>query len=143
MGDGLLPYSAAQELEMALRLLAATILGAVIGLERERRGRPAGLRTLALVSLGSAGFTVVSAFGFLGGDPGRVASGVVTGIGFLGAGSILREGSGVTGVTTAASIWAVAALGMLVGAGLYILAISMTLLILIVLWVLARFEDHR
>lgn len=128
---------------MALRLLAATILGAVIGLERERRGRPAGLRTLALVSLGSAGFTVVSAFGFLGGDPGRVASGVVTGIGFLGAGSILREGSGVTGVTTAASIWAVAALGMLVGAGLYILAISMTLLILIVLWVLARFEDHR
>jgi putative Mg2+ transporter-C (MgtC) family protein len=125
---------------MGLRLVLAAVFGAVVGFERQRRGRPAGLRTMTLVSLGSAAFTVVSAFGFLGGDPGRVASGVVTGIGFLGAGTILREQGSILGLTTAATIWAVAALGMLVGAGLYILSVIMALLVLIILWGLARLE---
>ncbi len=123
---------------MGLRLLAATILGAAIGYERERRGRPAGLRTLTLVCLGSAAFTVASVIGFPGSDPSRVAAGVVAGIGFLGAGTILREQGSVIGLTTAATIWVVAGLGMLLGAGLYILAFTMCALILFVLIVLGR-----
>ncbi len=104
----------------ALRLLAAFVAGAILGLERERRERPAGLRTHVLVTL-TACLSMLLAL-WLGKDPtnsARVAAGVLTGIGFLGAGTIIRHGSVVRGLTTAASIWAAAALGMVLGAGWY------------------------
>jgi putative Mg2+ transporter-C (MgtC) family protein len=122
------------DLEMALRLLLATFLGAVIGFQRELSGKEAGLRTNILISLGSALFTVLSIYGFLGSDPARVAAGVATGIGFIGAGVILhRTGGVVTGLTTAATIWAVAGIGMAAGAGLYIVSAVATALALVVL----------
>jgi putative Mg2+ transporter-C (MgtC) family protein len=101
------------------RLAFAAALGAFIGLERELRGYPAGVRTVALVALGSALFTEVGEV--LGGD-NRVAAGIVTGIGFLGAGVILREGHSIRGITTAATIWSAAAIGMAVGRELYLVA---------------------
>lgn len=114
------------DLEMVLRILLAFALGALLGWERERAGRPAGLRTFMMVSAGSAAFTLVSIYGFddLGTvrDPGRVAAQIVTGIGFLGAGTIWRTPSTVRGLTTAATIWFAAALGMMAGVGLYVVA---------------------
>jgi putative Mg2+ transporter-C (MgtC) family protein len=122
------------DLEMALRLLLATFLGAIIGLQRELSGKEAGLRTNMLICLGSALFTVLSIYGFLGSDPARVAGGVATGIGFIGAGVILhRTGGVVTGLTTAATIWAVAGIGMAAGAGLYIVSAVATALTLVIL----------
>lgn len=125
------------EWEMFLRVLMAAVLGAGIGLQRELSGKPAGLRTHALICLGSALFTVVSVEGFLGpdfSDPSRVAAGVVTGIGFLGAGAIIRGERGrVAGLTTAASIWAIAAIGIAVGIGEYVLAAATAALSAIVL----------
>ena len=116
--------------ELAVRLLAAGILGGLIGLQRELAGKPAGLRTHFLVSLGCALFTVASLEGFPSADPARVAAGIVTGIGFLGAGAIIRGGEGiVVGLTTAASVWAVAAIGLAVGTGLYLLALVATALV--------------
>jgi putative Mg2+ transporter-C (MgtC) family protein len=98
--------------------LVAIVCGAIVGAERERREKPAGLRTLVLVCLGSAVFTMSSFFfTTTTGDSGRVAAQIVTGIGFLGGGVILREAAGVTGTTTAASIWITAAMGMVVGGG--------------------------
>ncbi|MBI3977071.1 MAG: MgtC/SapB family protein [Chloroflexi bacterium] len=128
---------------MALRLLVAAVLGAAVGLERERRRRPAGVRTFMLVALGSALFTVVSIFGFGGPitDPSRVAAQIVTGIGFIGAGVVFRSGTSVFGLTTAASIWAVAAIGMASGVGLYGLAIIATALVLFVLYLVHRWEE--
>ncbi|MGH2677187.1 MAG: MgtC/SapB family protein, partial [Actinomycetota bacterium] len=113
------------DVELALRLLGAALLGGVIGLEREVRDQPAGFRTHMLVALGSCLFTLISAYGFgaFQGDPGvpydptRIAAQIVTGIGFLGAGAIIRSGMSVRGLTTAASLWVVAAIGMAVGAG--------------------------
>jgi putative Mg2+ transporter-C (MgtC) family protein len=123
------------DLEMALRLLLATFLGAVIGLQRELSGKEAGLRTNILICLGSALFTVLSIYGFPNSDPARVAAGVATGIGFIGAGVILhRTGGIVTGLTTAATIWAVASIGMAVGAGLYIVSVVATALVLVILF---------
>jgi putative Mg2+ transporter-C (MgtC) family protein len=124
------------ELEMALRLVLAAALGAIIGYQRERAGKPAGLRTHMLISIGSALFTVASAFGFTGAvDPTRIAAGIVTGIGFLGAGAILhREGGIVAGLTTAATIWVSAAIGLAAGAGLYLISAVTTGLVLIVLF---------
>ncbi|HEX9976344.1 MAG TPA: MgtC/SapB family protein [Dehalococcoidales bacterium] len=123
------------ELEMALRLVLAAALGAIIGYQRERAGKPAGLRTHMLISIGSALFTVASAFGFTGTvDPTRIAAGIVTGIGFLGAGAILhREGGIVAGLTTAATIWVSAAIGLAAGAGLYVISAVTTALVMIVL----------
>ena len=123
------------EAEIVLRLLLAVTLGAIIGLERELSGKPAGFRTHLLVCAGSAIFTLVSIYGFgEGSDPSRVAAGVVAGIGFLGAGTILRTREGLlVGLTTAASIWAVSAIGLAAGAGMYILSAAATLIILIVL----------
>src|SRR4029450_1379146 len=109
--------STGDEFEIIGRLLLAGLLGGLIGLERELRGYPAGIRTLALVALGSCLFTDISQL--LGGED-RVAAQIVTGIGFLGAGVIFREGYTVKGITTAATIWAAAAIGMGVGAGLYL-----------------------
>jgi putative Mg2+ transporter-C (MgtC) family protein len=120
-----------QDLEMMVRILLAFILGGVIGYERESIQRPAGLRTHMLVAAGAAVFTIVSIYAFVGlgtvRDPGRVAAQVVTGVGFLGAGTIWRTSSTVRGLTTAASIWLVAAVGMLAGSGLYLLATFTTI----------------
>ncbi|MFH0941611.1 MAG: MgtC/SapB family protein [Chloroflexota bacterium] len=128
------------ELEMVLRLLVAMALGSVIGFERFRAGKPAGLKTNILISAGSALFTIISVFGF-GGDPARVAAGVVTGIGFLGAGAIIRRGGDVGGLTTAASVWAVAGIGMAAGAGLYLIATVATGLIVASLIILRVVEE--
>ncbi len=119
------------DVELGLRLLGAAVVGALIGFERELRDQPAGFRTHILVALGSCVFTVISAYGFgeLAGergyvrvDPSRIAAQIVTGIGFLGAGVIFRQGLTVRGLTTAASLWVTAALGMAVGAGAYLVA---------------------
>lgn len=113
-------------LEIILRLLLAIALGAIIGYQRERASKAAGLRTHALISLGAAVFTVVSVFGFSGAvDPSRIAAGVVAGVGFIGAGVIFRGMSGerVAGLTTAASIWASAGVGVAAGAGLWLIAV--------------------
>lgn len=121
------------DLELMLRLVAAGVLGAVIGIERQWRARMAGLRTNLLVAVGSALFVLLSAYGFVGdpgtADPTRVAAQIVSGIGFLGAGVILREGFNIRGLNTAATLWCAAAVGSLAGAGMYILAVAGTLLI--------------
>jgi putative Mg2+ transporter-C (MgtC) family protein len=125
------------ELEMTLRLLLAAALGAIIGYQRERAGKTAGLRTHVLICLGSALFTVASIYGFgITTDPARVAAGVVAGVGFLGAGAILHhEGGLVAGLTTAATIWAVAGIGMAAGARLYLVSAVTTVLVLVVLFI--------
>lgn len=114
----------------------AVLLGGLVGYQREARDRPAGLRTHILVTLGSAVIMVLSYYPFLGkvgADPSRIASQVVVGVGFLGAGTIIRQGNIVIGLTTAASLWAMAAVGLAVGLGLYELAIVATVLVLLVL----------
>ncbi|MDD5288402.1 MAG: MgtC/SapB family protein [Dehalococcoidales bacterium] len=121
------------QLEMVLRLLLAAALGAIIGFQREHVGKPAGARTLGLISAGAAMFSVISILSFPGGDPSRIAAGVVTGIGFLGAGAILHRHGGVEGLTTAATIWIAAGIGLAAGAGLYIIAPVVTAIALILL----------
>jgi putative Mg2+ transporter-C (MgtC) family protein len=129
------------QLDLAFRLIVAAILGAIIGIERERHEHPAGIRTHMLVSIGSAAFTVLSIYSFgEGSDPGRVAAQIVTGIGFLGAGSILKGGGTIHGLTTAASLWVVAAVGMAAGAGAWGVAIATTIIVLISLWPLQEIE---
>jgi putative Mg2+ transporter-C (MgtC) family protein len=127
-----------QELEIALRLLVAAVLGGAIGLQRERTGKPAGLRTHMLICVGATMFTLVSVYAFGGdADPSRVAAGVVTGIGFLGAGAIIfRTADGyIAGLTTAATIWVVAGIGVAVGSGLYLASVVCTVIVLIVLFI--------
>jgi len=127
--------------EILLRLAAAAALGSVVGLERERLLWAAGIRTHMLVCVGSCLIMIVSAYGFAGVlnqqhtvlDPSRVAAQVVSGIGFLGAGSILARGEIIKGLTTAASIWTVAAIGLAIGGGLYFAGVASTILILIIL----------
>jgi putative Mg2+ transporter-C (MgtC) family protein len=129
--------------ELALRLLLAAGLGAVVGIEREFRHKAAGLRTNILISVGSALFTVVSIqFADHGGTSDRTVAQVVTGVGFLGAGAIMRSGSGVHGLTTAATIWVVAAIGMAAGAGEFAIASVATLITLVVLAVLLPLEIY-
>ena len=149
--------------ESLLRLALAAVLGGLIGVERELREREAGLRTHLLVALGSALFTIVGAYGFdaflntgasvVRADPTRIAAQIVTGIGFLGAGAIIRQGLSVRGLTTAATLWVVAAVGLAAGAGYYSVAVITTALVLIALYplriiaykILSRFrpEDGR
>jgi len=117
------------ELEIGLRLLVALLLGGSIGLEREYHQHAAGIRTMAAVCMGSCLFTAVGIYPH-GTDPTRIAAQVVTGVGFLGAGAILRSGTGVKGLTTAAAIWVVAAIGMAVGFELFILPTIATVLML-------------
>ena len=131
------------ELEMALRILLATALGGVIGFQRERLDKPAGFRTHILIAAGAALFTVVSIMGFEADDTARVAAGIVAGIGFLGAGSIIRRGNHVEGLTTAATIWAVAGIGMAAGAGLYIIAVTAAVIFLVVLLLPRIPANHR
>ena len=123
------------EIELTVRLVAALLLGAVIGVERELQRMPAGFRTHALVALGAAIFTVVSAYGLTGpmSDPTRIAAQIVSGVGFLGGGAILHHGGTVRGLTTAASLWAVAAVGMAAGAGLYVVAVGGAALVIVTL----------
>ncbi len=124
------------ELEMVLRLLLATVLGGVVGYQRGREHKPAGLRTHLLVCLGAALFTLASLHGFGPiSDPARVAAGIVIGIGFLGAGTIIqmRQEGIILGLTTAATIWVVAAIGLAAGAGLYLLSIATTIIVVAVL----------
>jgi putative Mg2+ transporter-C (MgtC) family protein len=130
--------------EILLRVFLSAVLGGAIGFERELREREAGLRTHLLVSVGAALFTMVSAYAWtdwrfsteegLVFDPTRVAAQVVTGIGFLGAGAIIRQGLSVKGLTTAATLWVVAAIGMATGAGYYMAAVITTVLVLVSLW---------
>src|SRR5436190_19170772 len=130
-------------LELMLRLLLAAGLGAAIGVQRELRQKPAGLRTNILIALGSALFVAISiAFGHAGGTPDRIAAQVVTGIGFLGGGAILRSGTSVHGMTTAATIWVNAAVGIAAGAGEFAIASLTTLLTIVVLAVLAPIERY-
>lgn len=117
--------------EVIIRFLLSTLFSGIIGWEREKEEKPAGLRTHILVSLGSTLFMIISAYAFSNtGDPTRIAAQVVTGIGFIGAGTILRTGFTVKGLTTAASIWAVSGIGLSVGAGLYLPAFIATIFIL-------------
>ena len=141
------------ELALVVRLALAAVLGALIGAQREVHGSPAGLRTHLLVAFGSALFTILSAnpaIGLIGTgavaaesyDPTRIAAQIVTGIGFIGAGAILKDGATIRGLTTAASLWAVAAIGMAVGFGAIILSLAATGIILLSLGPLA-WVSHR
>jgi putative Mg2+ transporter-C (MgtC) family protein len=137
-------------LELLLQLVLAVLLGGAIGLERELSGKPAGLRTNILICVGAALFTTLSMKMSLGrGDPARIAAQILPGVGFIGAGTILHMRGSVTGLTSAATIWVVAAVGMALGAGAYGEALGAALLVLIVLqglgWVegyLARAATH-
>jgi putative Mg2+ transporter-C (MgtC) family protein len=132
------------QLDLSLRIVVAAALGLAVGFEREIHGHPAGLRTHMLVSAGSGLFTVLSAYGFAGVagdisgtapiDPTRIAAQIVSGIGFLGAGAILKDGVVIRGLTTAASLWATSAVGMAAGAGEYIIAVVATTTVLVSLW---------
>lgn len=133
------------ETEIVLRLAVSCLLSGLIGFERECLERPAGLRTHILVGVGSTLLMIVSIYGFIGydsvnKDPARIAAQVVSGIGFLGAGTILREGLTVRGLTTAASLWVVAGIGLAIGCGQFFAAIAGTVLVLLTL---VLFERHR
>lgn len=142
--------------ETVLRLLTAVALCGVIGFERELRDHSAGFRTHILLGLGAALFTLVSAYGFeaftavagQGGgrsgivfDPTRIAAQIVTGIGFLGAGAIIRQGIDIRGLTTAASLWATAAIGMAAGAGYYFGAAATTVVVIVALYALRKVQS--
>jgi putative Mg2+ transporter-C (MgtC) family protein len=130
-------------IDLVRRLLLAAALGAALGLEREYHRKPAGLRTNILIALGSALFTILSiAIGARGGTPDRITAQVVTGIGFLGGGAILRSGTTIHGMTTAATIWVNAAIGIAAGAGEYAMAALTALLTIVVLAVLAPLENY-
>jgi putative Mg2+ transporter-C (MgtC) family protein len=137
-------------LEVVIRLVVAAVLGSLIGLERERLDRGAGLRTHALVATASALIIIVSAYGFSGVlqegrivlDPSRVAAQVVSGIGFLGAGTIILRKNANRGLTTAASVWAVAGIGLAAGAGLYVAAAATTAILLAILLALKPVEGR-
>ena len=137
--------------EFTLRLLLAGVLGAVIGLDREYRAKEAGFRTHFLVSLGSALFMIVSQYGFagvlgeagVGLDPSRVAAQIVSGIGFLGAGTILFTDRKITGLTTAASLWNTACLGIAIGYGYYLIAIVGSIFVILVLIMMQRIIHVR
>ena len=129
--------------ELILRLLLAAALGGVIGAEREYRRKPAGLRTNILIAVGAALFTIVSIqLGSTGSSPDRIASNIVTGVGFLGAGAIMRHGESVHGVTTAATIWVNAGIGMAAGLGQFLMASVATAVTLAVLVVIAPIEAY-
>ncbi|MCS7464817.1 MgtC/SapB family protein [Paenibacillus doosanensis] len=137
-------------LELTLRILAAAVMGGLIGFEREWSNHAAGLRTHILVCIGAASIMLLSIYGFsqfiaepnVRTDPARLSAQVISGIGFLGAGAILRTGSTVSGLTTAASIWVVAAIGLCVGAGFFYCAALATVMVLLSLFVLNKWEKH-
>ena len=119
--------------EILLRLVIAAVAGGLIGFERSRANKPAGLRTLMIICMGAALFTIIGTTTFAEVDPARIVAGIVTGIGFLGAGTIFRAEDHVKGLTTAASMWAVAGIGIAVGLGEYVLSAAATILVILVL----------
>ncbi|MCW4052831.1 MAG: MgtC/SapB family protein [Candidatus Bathyarchaeota archaeon] len=131
------------EIELIARLVLGFVLSGIVGLEREVSLKPAGLRTHILVGLGSTLLTILSSHGFPDSDPARIAASIVVGIGFLGAGTIVKTENKVIGLTTAATLWIVSSIGMAAGSGYYLLAIAVTALSFLVLR-LAIFEksDH-
>src|SRR5687767_7728842 len=137
------------DVELVTRLLTAALLGGILGFEREMRNKSAGLRTNILIAIGSALFTLMSyelAAGVQGADPGRLAAQIVTGIGFLGAGAIIRRDEGVLGLTTAATVWVNAAVGVAAGGGEYhlaFLATAVTVAVLLVLHPIEAAIDRR
>ena len=136
--------SSINQSEIILRLIMAVVLGLALGWERHRVHKPASYKTLILVALGSTLFSILSFLGSqergAGSNVAQIASGIVTGIGFLGAGAIIRANGDVTGLTTAASIWVTAAVGMALGFGWYTLAIVTTILVVVVLYFLEHWE---
>lgn len=134
------------EIQIVIRLVLAFVLGGLIGLEREVHGRAAGLRTHILVCLGSSLIMLTSMHlfhlyrGVATVDPARIAAGVITGIGFLGAGTIIRSKVSVSGLTTAASLWAVAGIGLAIGSGFYLGAYVTAVMVLFTLFVLTKLE---
>lgn len=138
----------ALQLDLSVRLVVASLLGLAIGFEREIHGHPAGLRTHMLVAVGSGLFTVLSIHGFTSEaagspvDPTRIAAQIVSGIGFLGAGAILKDGIVIRGLTTAASLWATSAVGMAAGAGEYAIAGVAAAVILVSLWPINAVADR-
>src|SRR3989440_3497881 len=131
------------EPSIALKLLLAAVLGGLIGMERELRDKPAGLRTNILICVGSTLFTSLSTrvAQVLGGDPTRIAAQIISGIGFLGAGAVLHSHGFVLGLTTAATIWVVAGVGMALGSGMYLVAVFATAMSLVTLYFLSFIED--
>lgn len=134
-------------LKFIFQLILASVLGLLIGAERWQKGKPAGMRTFALIALGSALFTILSVegfknLGFVGFDPSRVAANIVVGVGFLGAGIIFLKGGNVRGLTTATGVWICAAIGMSVGLEMYLVAVSATILALLILVVIRRLESE-
>jgi len=149
--DTMLMFSDARLLTVIMRLVAAAFCGLVIGLERELRAKEAGVRTHFLVCFGSALFMVVSVYGFLdtgkmvgelgirGADQARIAAQIVSGIGFIGAGTIMVNRGNITGLTTAAGLWVVAGIGMAIGCGLYVIGVVATVFVLVGLELLRLF----
>lgn len=145
MFENLFPFQ--EELRMVFQLILSAGLGALVGMEREHVGKAAGLRTFALVSLGSALFTIISidGFSFLEAqgsayDPSRMAGQVVLGVGFIGAGLIVFRGYRVEGLTTASGLWVAAAIGVATGVGFYFIAVFTAVLVLAILYLLRRLE---
>lgn len=138
------------ELHILIRLLLAMLLGGLVGFEREHNNHAAGLRTHILVCLGATLIMLLSIYGFsdfvdqanVRVDPARLAAAVITGIGFLGAGTILYTGKSITGLTTAASLWVVAAMGLAIGAGFYFAAVVSTGLVILILWIFNKIEQR-
>jgi putative Mg2+ transporter-C (MgtC) family protein len=129
--------------DIVLRLILAIVLGGLIGLEREISGKPAGLRTNILICVGSTLFMLISIYMFQkfpNSDPGRIAAQVVTGIGFLGAGTILQAKGSIIGLTTAATIWSVSSIGLAIGCGFYFPALVASIAIIFILLIFGRFE---
>ena len=142
-----LSYFQIADADILIRIIFSIVLGSIIGLERELTNKAAGLRTQILVCLGSCLFTILSIYGFSTavtlyplGDPSRVAAQIITGIGFIGAGTVLRQGLTVTGLTTASTLWIVAAIGMACGCGQISLAVATTLITVCVLVLIRFFE---
>lgn len=133
-----------ENFQIFIRLLLAFVAGGLIGYQREKAEKPAGLRTHILVCIGSALITLVSIYGFgkMGADPSRIVAQIVSGIGFLGAGTIFRFGPSVKGLTTAASLWAICGVGIAIGVGLYFAALLSVLFIMAVLALLELFEQR-
>ena len=136
------PLAGSHALELLLELVLAVVLGGLIGFEREWKDKPAGLRTNILICMAAVLFAEISQRAAVsGGDPGRIAAQILTGVGFLGAGTILHQKGGVTGLTSAATIWMVTAIGVTLGFGAYLDAVVATVLVLLVLAGLQRGED--
>lgn len=127
-------------LTIIIRLVLSFLLGAFIGLERELSGRAAGFRTHILLAMAAALVMMLSIYGFEGGDPARLAAAVITGVGFIGAGAIMRDGGNIKGITTAATIWITTMIGLSVGNGYYAAAVLTTLLALFTLTTLRHVE---